>query len=101
MADDDQVCLDLFGNAGDLTSGSPDAQSRRRQEAHGREPLPALAEDILVDFDLFGDRECEPPSRVPVPAESSTTASRKTSALQNCTILAPSRNARRPSIEPS
>ena len=42
-----------------------------------------------------------PPSKVATVEAVSTTASRKTSALQSCASLAPSRNARRPSIEPS
>ncbi len=60
MADDDEVCADLFGDGSDLTSGFSHAEPRRWREAHGLEPLHAFRQDPVVHFSLFADRDGEP-----------------------------------------
>src|SRR5258706_15068127 len=59
MADDDEVCPDLFGDACDFLSGGPHAQPRRRGETNGLEPLHAFRKDRLISCNLFFYRDRE------------------------------------------
>src|SRR5437588_1771927 len=70
MADDDEVCSDLFGDFSDFTSRFADAQPGGRCEAHGLETRHAFREDIFVVLDLIANREHEAAIQSPNPARS-------------------------------
>ena len=56
--------LDLIGAfRKDFTvfSGVSHPQPRRWREAHGLEPFHAFRQDLIVNFNLFGNRDYEPP----------------------------------------
>jgi hypothetical protein len=57
MAYNDKVCLDLVGDAGDLTSGFSHAQTGGGRKAHRLQPLHTLLQYFLVGLDLFGNRD--------------------------------------------
>ncbi len=57
MPHDDEACSDLFGDPSDLLTGGSHAQTRRRREAHGLEPLHAFREDCLISCDLLVHRD--------------------------------------------
>lgn len=53
----DEICLDLLGDARDLTPGFSHAQPGGRGEAHRPQPLRTFLQYFLEGLDLFGNRD--------------------------------------------